>query len=270
MERRAQWIEIARLMTERPGTFVQVQAWGVHLYTALGLVAAAMIAVMIVHGDDQSLHHAFAWMVVACFIDGTDGFLARRVGVKQLLPQFDGRKLDDIIDFHTYTSMPLLLIWRARILPPGTDAWLLLPLVASAYGFCQTAAKTDDGYFLGFPSYWNAVALYLFELHMNPWFGLAAVIVFAILTFVPIKYIYPSSGGPFSTFMVVGGVVYIILILTILLGLEWQRQALLWLSLCYPIAYLAASFLVTLSSPQRGSQMSGVRKQKPESTTPGF
>lgn len=229
----------------------KIAAWCVHLYTGLGLAAAAVIAVLIVKGDEQSMRQAFAWMVVACVIDATDGFLARRVGVKEVLPQFDGRKLDDIVDFHTYTTLPLLLVWRAHLLPPGMDAWLIFPLLASAYGFCQTAAKTDDGYFLGFPSYWNIVAVYLFELRFNPWIALAVIIFFAFLTFIPFKYLYPSAGGPFSNFMIIGGGFYVVLMLAILLGVQWQRQTLIWVSLAYPMAYLAASWLVTFSTSRR-------------------
>ena len=69
-----------------------------------------------------------------------------------MLPGFDGRELDDLIDFHTYTSLPLLLLWRADVLPGGLAWLLLLPLLSSAYGFSQVHAKTDDGFFLGFPS----------------------------------------------------------------------------------------------------------------------
>ena len=94
-------------------------------------------------------------------IDATDGTFARMVKVKEVLPHFDGRRLDDLIDFQTYTSLPLLLAWRAQLVPDGQEAWLLAPLIASAYGFCQVNAKTDDGYFLGFPSYWNIVVFYL-------------------------------------------------------------------------------------------------------------
>ena len=56
----------------------------------------------------------------------------------------------------------------AGYLPDG--AWggvvAALPLVASCYQFCRTDAKTDDHFFLGFPSYWNVVAFYVvvFEL----------------------------------------------------------------------------------------------------------
>ena len=47
----------------------------------------------------------------------------------------------------------------------GPLAWLLwLPLLASAYGFSQVNAKTPDGFFLGFPSYWNIIAFYLYVL----------------------------------------------------------------------------------------------------------
>ncbi|NDD28975.1 MAG: CDP-alcohol phosphatidyltransferase [Proteobacteria bacterium] len=224
-------------------------AWCVHAYTGLGLAAAAMMVAAILRGGPDGFEAAFWWMLVACVIDGTDGFLARRLEVKTVLPQFDGRKLDDIVDFHTYTSIPLLLIWRAGLLPSGFEPCLLAPLLASAYGFCQTDAKTPDGYFLGFPSYWNIIALYLFWLHLGPWTALTICLVFAALTFVPVKYIYPTVGGPFSRLMLVGGAVYVLLLGALLLGLQWQRENLIWLSLSYPLAYLAASFIVTLSTP---------------------
>ncbi len=225
----------------------RIAAWGVHLYTALGLACAARMAILIAVGGRLDLTHAFLWMLAACFIDGTDGFLARRVGVKEVLPGFDGRKLDDIVDFQTYTSLPLLLLWRAHVLPAGYEGWLLFPLLASAYGFCQSEAKTGDGYFLGFPSYWNVVAFYLVELQIGPWPALALIILFATLTFVPTKYLYPSQGGPFSALMLTGGAVYIVLMLAILLGWQWNRQAMIWLSLSYPLSYLAASWIVTIS-----------------------
>src|SRR5262249_60438632 len=103
---------------------------------------------------------------------------------------------DDRIASHTYTSLPLLLLWRAGTLP-GALAWLfLLPLLASAYGFSQTNAKTADGFFLGFPSYWNIVAFYLYVLHPPVWISLGVIVSGPILTFVPTPYIYATRGGP--------------------------------------------------------------------------
>src|SRR3982750_4466386 len=154
-------------------------AWCVHLYTATGLLAAAGMAVLIVRGGDEAFRWAFALMLVATFIDSTDGWLARRARVKEVVPNFDGRRLDDLVDFHTYTTLPLLLIGRAGVLSEAQQWWLLLPLLASAYGFSQTNAKTDDGFFLGFPSYWNIVAFYLYMLRLPSALSLAIIILLA-------------------------------------------------------------------------------------------
>ncbi len=178
-----------------PGTLRKVLGWCVHAYTALGLVAAGMIAVLLVHGGPADFRWSFLLMLAATVVDATDGTLARKVRIKEAVPSFDGRRLDDIIDFLTYTFLPLGLIWRAGLLPAGYEAWLFLPLLASIYGFCQVQAKTDDGYFLGFPSLWNVVAVYLYALPFGQWASLAIVIALAILTFVPSRYLYPSLPG---------------------------------------------------------------------------
>src|SRR5207249_2001322 len=112
--------------------------------------------------------------------------LARAARVKTVLPHFDGRRLDDLIDFLNYAFLPLFLIWRAAVLPAGYEGWLLLPLLASAYGFSQVEAKTVDGFFLGFPSYWNVVAVYLYALPFPPAVALGLVIGLSVLTFVPL------------------------------------------------------------------------------------
>src|SRR5206468_4335568 len=164
-------------------------AWLVHLYTAMGLVAAAGMAVLIVRGDDASFRTAFLLMMVATAIDATDGWLARKARVKEVLPGFDGGALDNQIDFLTYTALPLMLIWRAGLLP-GDLAWLLLlPLLASAYGFSQVNVKTADGFFIGFPSYWNIVAYYLFTLQAPVWVSVAIITICSVLTFIPTLYL---------------------------------------------------------------------------------
>src|SRR5947209_7699762 len=132
----------------RPAKSATLLAWGVHLYTASGLVAAAVIAVLLAgeHPDANTFRWAFLLMLAATLIDSTDGTLARRLKVKEVLAGFDGRRLDDLIDFLNYACLPLMLIWRADLLPGVQAWWLLVPLLASAYGFCQVAAKTADGY----------------------------------------------------------------------------------------------------------------------------
>src|SRR5271170_1735001 len=199
---------------QRPASaFGQFLGWCVHGYTALGLVAAGVIAVLLVHGGPDAFRWSFLLMAAATVVDSTDGTLARLVRIKEVVPGFDGRRLDDIVDFLNYTFLPLLLIWRAGILPAGQEAWLFLPLLASVYGFCQVQAKTDDGYFLGFPSLWNLVALYLYVLHLSAppqasWVAIAVVIVLALLTFVPIRHLYPSQPGLLNRVSMIAGALW--------------------------------------------------------------
>jgi phosphatidylcholine synthase len=221
-------------------------AWLVHLYTAMGLVCAAGIAALIVRGGEGSFRWAFFLMMVATAIDATDGWLARKARVKEVLPGFDGRALDDLIDFHTYTSLPLLLLWRAGTLPDGL-AWLLLvPLLSSAYGFSQVNAKTPDGFFLGFPSYWNVVAFYLYVLHPQVWVSVTLIVVLAVLTFIPTRYIYATRGGPYAKLINVGGAIWSVTLGLVLLGWPGDRGTLAVASLIYPLMYLALSAAVTI------------------------
>lgn len=228
----------------------KVIAWLVHLYTAAGLVAAAGMAVLIVRGGDESFRWAFLLMVAATAIDSTDGWLARKARVKEVVPQFDGRTLDDLTDFHTYTSMPLFLIWRAGLLP-GALAWLLMfPLLASAYGFSRADAKTDDGFFLGFPSYWNIVAFYLYYLESPVWLSAAVIAVCSLLTFVRTRYLYMTRGGPFARVLSIGGAIWAALTAVILIGPAGERKMLAQISLVYPIVYLVLSWAVALRRPK--------------------
>ncbi len=219
-------------------------AWGVHLFTTLGLVAAAGMAVLIVHGGDDSFRGAFALMWLATLIDAADGSLARIARVGEVLPGFDGRRLDDIIDFQTYTSLPLLLLWRAGLLG-GWSAVLLLPLLASAYGFCQSDAKTEDGYFLGFPSYWNIVAFYGYFLTPPAWLAATVIAVLAVLTFVPVRYLYSTQPGRLSVIANILAAPWAALLIAVLVVRPEWRGPLTLVSLYFPVFYLAASWWVT-------------------------
>jgi phosphatidylcholine synthase len=229
-------------------------AWCVHAYTALGLVCAAGVAVAIFHGPD-SFRLAFLLMFIATVIDATDGTLARLIQVKKVLPGFDGRRLDDLIDFQTYTSLPLLLIWRAGILPPEYSWCLLVPLLASAYGFSQTSAKTEDGFFLGFPSYWNLVAFYLYVLQPPPWVSLTLLWGLALLTFVPLRYLYPTQRGWVNQVSNLLAFVWGGLLVWIVWGMpppaasgkftDPHTRLLTFCSLVYPAYYLGMSWAIS-------------------------
>jgi len=242
----------------RYGPLRQALAWSVHFYTATGLIAAAGMAFWLVRPvvTAEDVRWTFVLMLVATLIDATDGMLARWVRVKDVLPGFDGRRLDDIVDFLTYTVLPLFLIWRTALLPAGWEPVLLLPLIASAYGFSQVAAKTPEGFFLGFPSYWNLVAFYLYVLPMPAWLRVGLVIVLAVLTFVPSLYLYPTQHGRLNRVTNILGFVWALLLGAILIW--WNSQPLLtWLalaSLVFPVYYLTASWLITRGAWTRGAQ----------------
>jgi len=245
---------------EDPGTpapfpgWRRALAWGVHLYTALGLVIAGLVAVLLVRGDAGSIHTAFLLMLIATAIDASDGTLARAVQVRRVLPGFDGRRMDDIIDFHTYTSLPLLLIWRSGVLRPEHAPWLLVPLLASAYGFSQVDAKTPDGYFRGFPSYWNVVAFYLYSLRVPYALALAAVLGLAVLTFVPAKYPYPSQPGAVNRVTAVLAAAWAATLLLVLLGVLAPARPWLLASLLFPAWYMLSAWWITARDWRRGRQ----------------
>lgn len=224
----------------------KILAWCVHLYTATGLVAAAGMAILIIRGGDQDFRLAMLLMVASTLIDATDGMLARRAEVRRWTPEFDGRRLDDITDFHTYTSLPLLLIWRAELLSQSQAWWLIAPLLASAYGFSQVEAKTKDGFFLGFPSYWNVIAFYLYFLRPPSATVLGVILFFTLLTFVPALYLYPSYGGRFSRMTALIAVPWAAVLVLILVDAFDNPRPIVWITLAVPIYYLIISWWTTL------------------------
>ncbi len=250
-----------------PSALRRFLGWCVHLYTASGLAIAAVIVSLLVHGGPDAFRWSFLLMLLAVIVDATDGTLARAVRIKEAVPSFDGRRLDDITDFLTYTFLPLLLIWRAGILPPGQEAWLIAPLLASAYGFCQVDIKTPDGYFLGFPSLWNIVTLYLYALPIPAWAALGVILLLAFLTFVPVKHLYPSQPGRLNQFATVTGSVWGVLIgwLAWILptstnpGITSQAVTLAGISLIYPAFYMGTSWYITLRDWRRPIPTSPVR-----------
>jgi phosphatidylcholine synthase len=215
-------------------------AWLVHLYTALGAVVGFFTILAIEQADFRT---AFFLMAVAVAIDATDGTLARLARVKEVIPWFDGALLDEIVDYFNYVIVPCLFLARSNLLPAQDALWLAaLPLVASAYGFCQRDAKTADYFFLGFPSYWNIVAFYLYVLKTPPWANAFLIIALAILVFVPIHYIYPSRSPRFRGQINVLGALWGAAVCYAIYRLPDPPWALAVASLAFPIYYITLSF----------------------------
>jgi phosphatidylcholine synthase len=214
-----------------------VLAWLVHLYTALGVIVGYFTVLSI---EQTNFRAVFALMALAVLIDATDGMLARAARVKEVIPWFDGELLDGIVDYFNYVIAPCLFLVRANILPPQDSLWLAaLPLLASAYGFCQRNAKTADNFFLGFPSYWNIVVFYLYVLKTPHWVNAFLIIALSILVFVPIKYIYPSRSPRFRAQLNVLGALWGGAVLYLIYQLPNPPRTLLFASLLFPAYYTA-------------------------------
>jgi len=171
-------------------------AWGVHAFTASGAVLGVLA---LLWASEGAFGRAALCMLATMLIDSVDGTLARAVGVGWVTPRIDGRRLDDIVDYLNFVVVPVaFMVWSGQL--PGASGgsdwrwlWAAPPLLASAYGFSQTDAKTEDNFFLGWPSYWNVVAIYLWLLDVGPVAGAAWVLLFSAAIFVPLKYVYPSK-----------------------------------------------------------------------------
>ncbi len=168
---------------------LRMKALFVHFFTATGAVFAmlAMLAAI-----DAKWDMMFLWLVVAFFVDGLDGPMARKYDVKTNAPEFDGVLLDLIIDYLTYVFIPAFALFTSGLMD-GWSGWVMIIIVtfASAMYFADTRMKTKDNSFSGFPGCFNMLVLVLFALKPDWWVCLIIVMVLSAAMFVPIKFVHP-------------------------------------------------------------------------------
>lgn len=217
-------------------------AWGVHLYTATGALTGFAATLATVEADYRQ---AFLWLTVATVVDATDGVLARRANVHQHAPGLDGTKLDDIVDYLTYVFVPALLLYLSGALPPGWGVAICGGmLLSSAYGFASTDAKSDDYFFVGFPSYWNIVAVYLFAAGLPPLINAAILAILIGLVFVRVGYVYPSRTPVLRGLTTALGAIWAAMMLAIILSMPDVPGWLVAGSLFFPLYYTGLSFVL--------------------------
>jgi len=216
----------------------------VHLYTASGSVLALLIVIAALEGDAVTA----LWLgLVTLVIDGTDGMLARRLRVKETIPWFDGAMLDNIVDYLTYAFAPIVLLWTGGYLPSGTWGAVLgaLPLLASSYQFCRVDAKTEDHFFLGFPSYWNVVAFYVVVLGLSPVTTGVLLVLFSVLVFIPVKYVYPSRTKAFRSLNLLTTAIWLASYAVLLAQMPDPNAIVVAISLSYLVYYGGLSLYLT-------------------------
>ncbi len=216
----------------------QALAWLVHLYTAIGGVIGMFALYAAAEGR---IRDAFLLLLLTMFIDATDGMIARRVRVKEVLPRFDGAMMDNVIDVLTFIWVPIFIIWREQLLPH--PLWTILPIIAALYAYGQADMKTEDNFFLGFPSYWNVVALYLYWLRPPSILAVLFVAIPTVLTFVPTRYLYPSKNDVLWRTTWLLFVLWNWLVIYLLLQPS-PNKWLVAISFLFPLYYMGASFWV--------------------------
>ena len=222
---------------------------GVHLFTATGAVWGFLTLIAIWEGNFKL---AILYIIVAMFVDGFDGILARWLDVKTYGAWIDGGLMDNIIDYLNYVVVASLLLIRVPdLMPQGLEMVAAISiLLTSAFQFSQVEAKTDENsyFFKGFPSVWNFLVVYMMLLGLNPWVNFAALVICNILIFVPVKYLYPTRNNRLKR---------VTLVLTYLYGAlgvwgllqypdvpDWVAPA----SFVYVVYYAAMSFFPRLGS----------------------
>lgn len=221
----------------------KVLAWSVHFFTASGAVWGFLTLLAIF---EQNWRAVIGWMIIAMFVDGFDGMLARWFHVKEYAKGVDGALMDNIIDYLNYVVVAALILIKApNLTPAGFEmAAAFSVLLTSAYQFTQVDAKTDEQsfFFKGFPSVWNFLVIYMMLLGLNPWINLMLLVICNVLVFVPVKYIYPTRNTRLRRLTL--GLTYLYGAIGVwgLLQYPSVPQWVVWISLAYVVYYGLLSF----------------------------
>ena len=172
----------------RPSNNVLV-AFGIHVFTASGAFFAFLA---LVAAAELNFTLMFLWLGVALFIDGVDGPLARKIGVKSVLPNWSGDMIDSIVDYATFCLIPAFALYQKGLLQEWTSFLAAaIIVISSAIYYADTRMKTQSNCFKGFPVCWNMLVFTLFVIEPNWAVALAVVVAAAVLTFLPILFVHP-------------------------------------------------------------------------------
>lgn len=223
-------------------------AFSVHVLTACGAGLALLAMKAAVDHDWASM---FGWLGAALIIDGVDGALARAVDTHKSAPRWSGEVLDLVVDFVTYVFVPAYAIVSSGLMPPewATPAGFIIAVTAALY-FADRNMKDADNHFVGFPAVWNVVAFYLLLVRPEPWVTVALIAAFAVMTFLPIRFVHPIRVRRLRWVNIGALVLWAILaVAAVVQGLAPQR----WITvmLCLIGIYFFVAGLVPMRSQSR-------------------
>lgn len=222
----------------------------VHLYTTSAMLFVVLAIQWILEGR---YHLALIGMAITVMIDATDGALARKYRVAETAPRIDGALLDNVVDYVSYVVLPIVFMLHTGMLLEPMTAFATLVAFSSAYGFSRTSAKlSDEGFFIGFPSYWNVVVFYAYVLGLSPAFTTALVVLLSLLVFTDVRFLYITRMRRGRTLHLVLGACWGVAALAALLVDPGPlRDALAYGSLLYVGFYTLHSFVLDRRARRR-------------------
>jgi phosphatidylcholine synthase len=93
------------------------------------------------------------------------------------------------------------------------------------------------------------IALYLFVLGLEPWVNAVILILFAVLVFVPIRYLYPSRMQRGQRITYALGIVWAVMVFWMLVQFPSPSRPLVLATLFFPAYYVTMSIWVHLRTP---------------------
>ena len=168
---------------------MRVLAFSVHVLTACGAGLALLSLLAAVRGNWPLM---FLWLGLALLVDGIDGMLARALKVAERAPRWSGDTIDLVVDFTTYVFVPAYVVAAGGLMPGswGLAGGLVIAVTGALY-FADRNMKDSENHFLGFPAVWNLVVFYLLLLRPDQIVVAIAIVLFAVLTFMPIRFVHP-------------------------------------------------------------------------------
>ena len=174
----------------------KIPACLVHIFTGSGIIFSFMALVSVIEGYKLL---TFMFLGIALLVDIVDGTLARKYKTEIIFPNIDGKTLDTIIDYINYIFIPCIMIYKFGYLPP--ELKIIIPIFiicVSLYSYVNTKLVDTSFSYIGFPSIWNVILLYLEILSFNQWINLFIISFFLLLKFVPFRVIHPMRNVAFK------------------------------------------------------------------------
>ena len=135
----------------------------------------------------------FLWLGVALVVDGIDGPLARAVNVAEVLPRWSGETLDLVVDFTTYVFVPAYAIAASGLMPQRLGDRRGRGHRRHRHALFRRPQHEDRGQFL--PRLSGGVepgrVLSAAAAAGARRGGQSAIALFAVLTFVPVRFVHP-------------------------------------------------------------------------------